>query len=52
MIYLQIDQQLYDEIKKYTGCDYERVGDFVPSEQIISILKDLIICIHDLEEQN
>lgn len=50
-MYLRIDDELYKKIQNITGFDYERIGDFIPAENIECIIKDLLAEINYLEEK-
>ena len=50
-MYLEIDKELKTKIENITGVDYEFKGNFLPSENIVSIFEDLIYEIDRLEEK-
>ena len=50
-MYIKLDENLYNKIKKITMTDYDALGDFIPSESIEPMLEDLIYEIEHLEEK-
>lgn len=50
-MYIKLDEDLYNKIKKITMNDYDATGDFIPSESIEPMLEDLILEIEHLEEK-
>lgn len=41
-MYLQIDEELKEKILKATDVNYEWLGDFLPIESFIPLIKDLL----------
>lgn len=50
-MYLRIDWELYEKICKATSTDYNAVGEFLPGDNIISMLEDLLYEIELKNEQ-
>lgn len=50
-MYLQINEELYKNIKEITNGDYDRVGDMIPAKNIIAIIEDLMDSYYVLEEK-
>lgn len=50
-MYIKLDEDLYNKIKKITMTDYDALGNFIPSESIEPMLEDLILEIEHLEEK-
>lgn len=50
-MHLKIDGELKTKIEKITGTDYDFKGDFLPSENIEPMLRDLLVEIDRLEEK-
>lgn len=50
-MYLELKQDLIDKIEEITCTDYERKGDYIPAENIESMIKDLLCEIDRLNEK-
>ena len=50
-MYLKIDEDLYKKITKLTTTDYEKYGDFVPVENILPMIQDLVSEVDKLQEK-
>lgn len=50
-MYLKIDEDLYKKISDITCTDYEKIGDFMPVDSIVPMLKDLLIEIEHQKEK-
>jgi hypothetical protein len=50
-MYLKIDKKLYNKITNITMGDYEKKGNYIPSENIMSIIEDLVWEIEVLKEK-
>lgn len=50
-MYLKFDEDLYNKIVAITTTDYEKYGEFVPSENIMPMIEDLIYEIEHLKEE-
>ena len=50
-MYLELKQDLIDEIEEITCTDYERKGDYIPAENIENMIKDLLYEIDRLSEK-
>ena len=38
-------------IEKITNCDYELLGDFIPTECLIESARDMLVCCEKLQEE-
>lgn len=53
-MYLKLDNYEFEKIRKasdLTSTDYELVGNFIPTENLICIITDLLVEIDRLEEK-
>lgn len=50
-MYLELDKKTIDKIEEMTCTDYERKGDYIPSENIENMIKDLLYEIDILSEK-
>ncbi len=50
-MYIKLDEELYEKIKKITMTDYDAEGNFIPTESIDPMLNDLLYEIDRLEEK-
>ena len=50
-MYIKLDEELKEKIEKITDVDYDFKGEYMPSESIEPMLKDLIYEIDKLEEK-
>lgn len=50
-MYLELKQDLIDKIEEITCTDYERKGDYIPAENIDSMIYDLLCEIDRLNEK-
>lgn len=50
-MYLKFDEDLYKKIVAITTTDYEKYGEFVPSESILPMIQDLVHEIDVLKEK-
>lgn len=39
------------KIEKITGCDYELLGDFIPTECLIEMARDILVMYEKLQEE-
>ena len=54
MIYQKLDEKEIETIKRVsekTFTNYELLGDFIPNDSFMSIIKDLLITVESLEEE-
>ncbi|MBQ8473153.1 MAG: hypothetical protein IJ501_06590 [Bacilli bacterium] len=54
MIYQKLDENELEIIKRVsekTFTDYELLGEFIPNESFMSIIKDLLFTVESLEEE-
>lgn len=53
-MYYKLDNDEFERIKeveKMTTSDYELVGNFIPVESMMATIEDLLVEIHNLEEE-
>lgn len=50
-MYLELDKKTIDKIEEITCTDYERKGDYIPAENIDSMIYDLLCEIDILSEK-
>ena len=50
-MYLKLDKKIIDKIEEITCTDYERKGDYIPAENIDSMIYDLLCEIDRLSEK-
>lgn len=50
-MYIKIDEELKERILSATDVDYEWVGDFLPMDSFIPLIKDLLIEVDRKEEE-
>lgn len=50
-MYLELDKKIIDKIEEIICTDYERKGDYIPAENIDSMIYDLLCEIDRLNEK-
>ena len=50
-MYIKLDEEKLKEIQEITMTDYEAKLNYIPSENIINIIDDLLCEIHNMEEK-